>query len=215
MNSIKAIAFDIDGTLTQGISWRRIHKVIGISPEDDQRWHDDYYIRRSISFREWIIGRLAPCYAKSKRTRQEIQKAIEETELQPGVVATINTLQKKFELYLISSGVDIFVGYVARILNIEAYHANYIFTFDSENKVTGITYEAPEEKAKVKFLKRICKQKNLKPKQIVFVGDSMNDRESFLFTKRGILVGRGNEALRKASWRQVETLPEIIPLLLP
>jgi len=115
---------------------------------------------------------------------------------------------------LISSGVDVFVQTVAKALEVELYHANYSFVYDEKDKVIDIKYGAPEDKVKVKFLKRICNLKNLKPKQIIFVSDSMNDREAFLFTKRGILAGRGNEVLKKASWRHVETLSEIIPLLL-
>ena len=46
------------------------------------------------------------------------------------------------------------------------------------------------------------------------VGDSDNDLEGFTFTKRGILIGPGNERLKQAAWKQVASLMDIEPILL-
>lgn len=54
----------------------------------------------------------------------------------------------------------------------------------------------------------------IEPEQIVFVGDSSNDLKAFEYTKHRILVGKGNEKLRKAAWKHVDTLKEIESILL-
>jgi len=34
-----------------------------------------------------------------------------------------------------------------------------------------------------------------------------------LYTNHGILIGKGNEALVKACWRQVQQLSDVVPIL--
>ena len=102
---------------------------------------------------------------------------------------------------------------MAKQLSIDSYYANYTFIYDTYDRVKNIQYLAEDANVKQLFLKDLCKKKHLQPEEIVYIGHSANDIEAFLYTKHGILIGKGNEALVKASWKQVQQLSDIVPLL--
>jgi FMN phosphatase YigB (HAD superfamily) len=43
MRSIRAIGFDLDGTLVKQNSWAELYAVIGVSADEDWYWHSMYH----------------------------------------------------------------------------------------------------------------------------------------------------------------------------
>lgn len=211
MDSTKLIAFDVDGTLTEGNIWQRTHAIAGITTEEDSKYFLLYY-EGKITFKQWadfIIEK----YRRSARTRKEFESCAQSILFVSGAKEVVFRLKKRYKVCLVSSGIDFYVRRVAKTLLIDEYYANYSFQYDSNGVIKNIIYDAPEDRAKVIVLKSICQKRLLKPEQIIFVGDSSNDREAFLYTKRGILVGKGNEELKKASWMWINSLKEIESIL--
>jgi HAD superfamily phosphoserine phosphatase-like hydrolase len=212
MNDIKLLAFDVDGTLTEGFSWERFHKIAGITPEEDRRWQDDYYIRQKITFAEWM-KLLEDRYVESRKTEADFMEVADKIVFKPHAEQVIRQLQKMYEVCLVSSGLNIFVSAVAKRLSIKNYNANFSFECHPDGTIRRLAYKTTERLAKVNFLKNICIQRSLQPEQIVFVGDSYNDLDAFNFTHRGILMGDGYKELVEASWKKVTSLAEIPALL--
>jgi len=213
MKQFKLIAFDVDGTITQGISWNRINNLCGISIQEDSKWHDDYFVRKIITYDQWI-KLLEKRYRESAKTRTELETVALKTSFIEGAQDIINKLKQIYQVCLISSGLDIFVSSVSKQLGISKYYANYTLAYRPDGTIESLNYISTEENAKVQALQKICEEKNIKPEEIVFVGDSSNDLDAFVFTRHGILVGTGNEKLKKAAWKQVGKLKEIETILL-
>lgn len=212
MKRIKLVAFDIEGTLTQGLVWQKTHQIAGVTPEEDRLWFNMYY-NQEITFFEWADF-ITKKYIQSGRKRHEFEKVMRQATFIPGVKETIRQLIQKYRLCLVSSAIDVFVSHVANRLRIDTHHANYSLVYNADDTIVDIRFHAPEDEAKVLFLKQLATRMKLTPSEIVFVGDSANDLEVFRYTKRGILVGLGNEKLRQAAWKRVDTIQEIVSILL-
>lgn len=209
---IKLIAFDVDGTLVKGNVWERLHKLVGIPLEEDYKYFYNYY-HQKITFKQWTDW-IIKKYRQSGITKSDFELVMSDFELLEGVVETLGLLRRKYELCLISSGVDFFIQKVATRLNISLHFANYTFIYDHNNKIRNITYLAPENKAKVILLKQLCCQKKILPENVAFIGDSLNDLDAFRFTKRGIYIGAGDKTLEKTCWKKIKKISDLKSLVL-
>lgn len=211
MSDIKLVALDIEGTLTQEGIWSRLHHLVGISDQEGLQWFTQYY-NKQWTFEQWadvVIAR----YKNSGISRHDIEAVLRDVRFLPQAKDTVAMLRQRYPLALLSSTPDVFVEEVAKQFFINTYYANYTFVYDTYDRVKNIQYLAEDASVKRQFLKDLCKKKGLRPEEIVYIGHSSNDLEAFLYTKRGILIGKGNEELIAASWKQVATLKEILPIL--
>ena len=214
MKTFKLVALDIDGLLTRGLSWARFNAFVGITPAEDQRMYDDYYIHHTLTFTRWNYI-LDQRYQESGKTKRDFEIFAKNIEWQPFARELVAALNKRYETWLISGALEVYVSDVARQLGISHFAANYAFEYDPDGTVKRILQKGEEGRAKEITLKQICKNKKIMPEEIVFIGDSTNDLEAFRFTNHGILVGEGNENLRQACWKHVRTLSDVLPILLP
>lgn len=209
---IKVVAFDIDGTLTKGLSWERFHALVGITPEQNRQWIQEVF-SGTVTHEEQAT-RVFEKYHNAKVIKKDLMMIAKRIHCIKGAKELIKRLQKIYTVCLVSDAPDLYVKEVARMLNIRMYHVNYWFIFSKTGRLKKIKKNHHQGKSKRKFLELITKKHNILPEQIVFVGDSMNDLDAFLYTGRGILLGEGNEELRRASWKQVHSLVEIGKILL-
>ncbi len=212
LKDFKHIAFDVDGTLTKGNIWQRLHTFAGISPSDDEKWFEQY-AHGEISFDQWNSLIIA-CYQKSRHTKKELEQIMLKFELIEGVEELFDMLRNKISISLVSSGIDFYVRGVAQKLQIPKWHSNYTFDYDDKGILKNITRISEESEAKVIAIKETCQKQKIKPEEILFVGDSSNDLDAFLFTGRGVLIGQGNEKLRQVCWKQIGSINQLLPLLL-
>lgn len=211
MSDIKLVALDIEGTLTQEGIWSRLHHLVGISAKEGLQWFTQYY-NKQWTFAQWadvVIAR----YKYSGIARHAIEAVVRDVRFLPQAKNTVATLRQRYPLALLSSTPNVFVEEVAKQLSIDTYYANYTFVYDHNDKVKDIQYLAEDASVKRNFLQDLCKKKRLRPEEIVYIGHSTNDLKAFLYTKHGILIGKGNDALVKVCWKQVQQLPDVVPIL--
>ena len=210
---IKAIAFDIDGTLVRENFWKRLNTLCGLPKEEDEKLFRQYS-EGKMAYREWMNS-ISAFYRKSPKTKEEISPILLEYLFTSGAKSVIKRLQEKYELALISSNLEAYVEDVGERLSIPFRYAFTALEFDSRGAFTkiGFLYEGTELQAKIAALEDMCSRLLLKPHEIAFVGDSRNDLDAFRYTGRGVLLREGNEDLRKAAWKQVSTLSEVLGIL--
>lgn len=198
----------MDETLTEGFSWQLVHDLAGITPEQNFSWREDYRLKK-LDYDTWM-KRIETKYRQAKITQQACIQAAQKITFKPYAKTLIKKIQQKYDVYIVSSSIGLYVELVAQQLGISHFHANHHFEFDAEGYLNKIVYSAAETQAKVDYLQSLCQKHKLNPEKIMFVGDSWGDSGAFLFTKRGVLVGPHPEPiLKQQAWKSVFSLKEI------
>lgn len=211
-HGIKLIAFDMDGTLTEGYSWTLFHAVGGVTLDEQNEWRTKYF-SQDLTYDAWL-KKIETKYRKSRKTKADFVSVTQSIPFKKGTQEVVRLLQKQYPVHIVSASVDIYVETVARILGITEFHANHTFVFDKEDRLEKIAYRLSETEAKVNYLQKVCKKHGLKPQEICFVGDSLGDMGAFEYTNSGILIGDGVPKLQKVSWKRIQTLSELTTLFL-
>ena len=210
---IKAVAFDIDGTLVRENFWHKLHQLFGLSDENDFRWFELYH-EKKLGYREWM-GLISAEYRKNPQSKEAIEETFREYLFVQETKKLIKRIQGKYELALISSNISAYVEDVGERLAIPFRYAFSTIEYDKNGLFShiGFTTDGTELEHKVEALKDLCSRLLLQPSQIIFVGDSRNDLEAFRYTGRGILVREGNEELQQAAWKRISALSELEGIL--
>lgn len=212
---IKAVAFDVDGTLIDSHVWEELHVFFGLSREDNMRLHS-MYVDGTLTFRE-VTDMMADLYLKKSPspTKEQVDAVFKNFRYLSGAAETVEALSQKYPLAVISSGLSDYVRPVAEALGIQHVYSYTSFVYGANGTYTGIAYneEGDELHAKVNALADFGAKVGAKPEEIVFIGDSVNDIEGFRYTGRGVLVGKGTEDLKAAAWKQVSALSELLGIL--
>lgn len=211
--NIKAVVFDVDGTLITGSLWAGLHDLFRISGDEHSEVFGRY-MEGEASFADWARS-LERAYLEHPAERKELEELGRTFELVPGATEVVAALGGRYPMALSSSGFDMYVFPVAEALGIKHAYAYSILEYGADDRFSGIRFARPEREreAKVEDVKEFCKAMGILPSEVAFVGDSINDLLAFEHTEHGILVGEGNPALKKAAWKQVQALPEILDIL--
>lgn len=171
----KLVIFDLDGTLTQERSiWEYIHKKLG-------KWYgfaEEYqnlFLAGKISYEEFC-ERDALVW-KGMRV-EELLEIAQTVPFHPGVDELINFLKKKgLKLSMVSSGLSILTNWV---------HQKYGFDYSVSNDLlhengvlTGKVKIQVYFDKKAKWVRKILNQLEVKPEEVIVVGDSRGDIDMF------------------------------------
>lgn len=214
-SGIKAVAFDVDGTLITSSIWHAMYALFGLPPEENEKHHGKY-VRGEINFREQMDGIAEFFKTLTPPSKEALVGVLKAFEFVSGAEETIRSLRERgYELALISSGFADYVVPVAEKLSIQHPYSFMHFLYqDGAYNGMGYSSESDELTAKVEALEHFGKKIGAAPSEIAFVGDSRNDLKAFQHGGRGILVGgKDLPDLQKAAWKTFDTLPEILGVL--
>lgn len=213
MNKTKLVCLDVDGTLVDGVSWLLLTEGLGCSPQE----HLDIFHQAKNGEISFIEGErmLTKMYQDSgNATETFIRGIFKKVGLRVEAESLVTYLKRKnYLVYLISGAIDIYVEEVAKKLKVNGFYANSTLEFDRNGVLQKIHYRDNQGEVKVEQLKKIIEKLGLAMNEVVFVGDSDNDIEVFMKTKRGIAVHSFNEELKNAAWKTVESLNDIKKIL--
>jgi HAD superfamily phosphoserine phosphatase-like hydrolase len=216
MQKIEAVVFDIDGTLTEDISWTALTRDLGGSVEDHMAIFNafregriDYPTSKYQLIRLWqATGNANKAFIEHLFTSWPIRLEA------PALMRWL--LDENYTLGLITGSLDLYAKAIAGRLGIENYYANTELIFDAQDNLVDFHYELNQAKKKVEQLQAFCESKGITIKGCVVVGDGDNDLELFRETGRGVLVGDApSRELVESAWKRIGSLSEIKGLLSP
>jgi HAD superfamily phosphoserine phosphatase-like hydrolase len=213
LDDIKAVAFDVDGTLITGSVWAKLHALFRISSDEHSRVFERY-IEGMATFADWTRS-LERAYLEHPAHRPELEELGRRFDFVPGAPKVVAALRGRYPLALSSSGFDTYVFPVAEALGITHAYAYSVLTYGADERFSGIRFARPEGErdAKVEDVKEFCAAEGILPGEVAFVGDSVNDLLAFEYTGHGILVGEGSKDLKEAAWKRVTELSELLDIL--
>jgi phosphoserine phosphatase len=207
----KLVIFDLDGTLTQERSiWEYIHKQLG-------KWYgfaEEYqnlFLAGKISYEEFC-ERDALVW-KGMRV-EELLEIAQTVPFHPGVNELINFLkQKGLNLSMVSSGLSLLTNWV---------HQRYGFDYSVSNDLlhengvlTGKVKIQVYFDKKAEWVRRILNQFEVKPEEVIAVGDSRGDIDMFQMVGFSIAFNSSCKELDQiaSACIQSQNLADIIPKL--
>ena len=215
-HTIKAVAFDVDGTILEFTIWPKLHALFNFSMDEDKRLHALYH-EGKLSYRDWM-EEVYGGYLRNgpTRYRAEIEPLMRDFKLVSDAAEVVTELGHRYPLALVSSGLMDYARPVATHLNVADVYTFTHLIYGEDGAYTGLGYdrEGDEILMKVSALAEWGAKIGVKPSEIAFVGDSVNDLGAFRYTGRGILKGESTEAMRKAAWKQISALSELTDILL-
>lgn len=220
---VKAIVFDIDGTLTPGNSWTAFTRDLGASVDDHMSIFRSH-VRNEISLDESKVQLLELWLKTGKATKAHIEAAYDTRPIRPDAANLINWLkQEGYIVCLITGSVGLYAQHIATRLGVKEWYANGDLFFDWKGDLVSFHYTTDQVQVKLDQFSHFCARLSLQPQECVAVGDGENDVGLFELTQRGILIAGGKEsdgyhdhvspALRAVAWREVECLERVQGIL--
>jgi phosphoserine phosphatase len=209
--SYKIVIFDLDGTLTQERSiWEYIHIRLG-------KWYgfaEEYqkqFLAGRISYEEFC-ERDAKVWKGMKM--EELLEIVKTVPFHPGADELIRYLKEKgLKLALVSSGLSILSNWV---------HQRYRFDYSVSNDLlhengvlTGKVRIQVYYDKKAEWVKRILEKFDLRPKEVIAIGDSRGDLDMFQMVGFSIAFNSSCQDLEKIANVCIpsQNLADIIPRL--
>ncbi|NOY14653.1 MAG: HAD-IB family phosphatase [bacterium] len=185
-DKVKFIGFDVDGTLTKGYSWYRLHKAMGMADDEEQEVVLQIKSERLDPFE---IGKMVTRYYRryEQNNKEHMMKVLSKWEFEDGVEDVVNRLKNKYKLGIVSGGPHLFVRSVAERLGIAIWRSTNYILFDKDgSRFVKIWVEGgPEMKAI--YLKEIGRSLGIKADEMMFVGDSLSDEAAFEYAAYPVL----------------------------
>lgn len=210
---IKAVALDIDNTLTNSVSWLRVTELLGASVATHEAIFDRFS-RRELPYAE-AKRQLIALWQQTGQARRAHWKALfAEWPLADGAAQLIGQLhQRGYTTALITGSVDLFAETIARRLHIPHWYANTKLIWNEEGLLTDFQYVRDQAAQKLQDLTLFATAAGITVTECAAVGDGSNDLEIFRATGHGIAVGPTDPALQAAAWRTVSTLGHVLAAL--
>jgi len=212
---IKAVIFDIDGTLSPMNAWDHLTVRVGGSLDEDR-----------AAFADWGAGRIPEPAARQRMianwshpaspAKATFQRILEEVALRDDAPETVVHLGSKgYLLGIITGSFDLYAEIVGKKLDIADTYALTTLHWDALDRLRDIKTYHDGREPKYKRLMAFCEKHNLAPEECVAVGDGSNDMELFRATKRGIAVKTEFEAkeLEAIAWKKIRRLNELRDIL--
>ncbi len=214
MKKFEAVVFDIDGTLTEEISWTALTRDLGGSVEDHMAIFNALREGR-IDYLTSKLQLIDLWRATGNANKAFMEHLFANWPIRPEAPDLVRWLvEEGYTLGLITGSLDLYANSVAGQLGIENYYANTELVFDTDGNLVDFHYELDQAKKKLEQFQMFCGSKDIAAKDCVVVGDGDNDLELFRKTGHGVLVGDApSQDLIEVAWKRIDSLGEIKVLL--
>lgn len=221
--SRKVVIFDFDGTLTKPYcgynTWETLWVELGYPVEYCEKYHK-LYSNNEISHDEWC--EITEKFFKEKGlTKKELINASKNAELLSDIKEVITYLKSKgILLYILSGSIKQYIeivlgGELSRCFT--EIKANR-FVFHAQGKLEGIIGTPYDFEGKARFVQKIIQEKKVKPKDIIYIGNSFNDEFVYTSGVETLCINPSNtDYYNSKVWhnylRNVKSLKEVLPFI--
>lgn len=211
MVTIKLICFDMDGVIFKSSNfWMKIHDAFGTLEQGKiltkKYLHSDYNkLVKEVVVKLW----------KGKDAKKYVD-LIESVEYIKGVNKLVSFFKEKnLPLAIVSASSLCLAKRAQRDLGFDYIFANELIFKDGKISGEFISTTGVGGKEKVKVLKSLCQKLNILPEEILFIGDSKVDLETFQFVGTSISFNSSCSELNEFATFVVQggDLCSIIPVL--
>ena len=191
----KVIIFDYDGTLTKVekgynswlVVWEAIDKV------DLDEYHYKKYASGEYTYDDWLYACLDE-YRKYGVSRDLFYALAKKSIQIKGLEDTLKYLTSRgIKLYILSGGIkniiDIHLGELTNYFtSIEAHE----FIYDENGIVNGVIPVDHSLGSKDEYVRRVIRENNLSPEQLLFIGNGDNDETVYKTGARTLCLNPDN-----------------------
>jgi len=207
---IKAVVFDIDGTLTPNISWTVFTNKLGASVDKHLRIYQDFK-EDKLTYEKSKEHLLKLWKETGNAHRSYIENLFEKWTIRKEAKNVIKYLKSKgYVICLITGSIDLYAKIIAKRLEIKYFYSNTMLVWDRNSNLIDFHYHRDQGKKKLEQFLDFCQKLKLDPQNCLTVGDDDNDIQLFKYTGKGIAVkSETSYKLEKYAWKKIDNLLEI------
>ena len=188
----QAVIFDFDGTLTHGktnkTTWESLWVNLGYDVKACQELHMQYD-RHIITHSQWC-KQTQEKFCERKLNKKTLNDISQNIKLIDGIEDTFKRLESlNIKIYIVSGSILYIIKRTLGNLNkyVDEVKAN-IFKFDSNGFLTEIVGTKYDFEGKAEFISQVASELNISPQDILFVGNSVNDRFAYISGARTLCI---------------------------
>ncbi len=195
MNPKRIILFDLDGTLTYGVSTTRyIFRWMGA--EDYFRKLEEDWLREQTD--HLTLAKKVTHRMKGWKLN-DIHRALSQIPKMKGIRETVGALKKQGHIVALSTlGYELSACYFQNLYGFDEVRGTILEI--KNGRITGRGMKIFEEHEKPLFLKQLAVRHHVPLKRTVALGDSRSDREVFKVAGRKIAVNPDRFLHGKGDW---------------
>ena len=174
MAHISTVVFDLDGTLVRykGVefesSWGAIALAAGVQQESDRLLEE--YLSQRGAYADWVRRDAELLEGVSVLS---ITKKVLPPPYAKGVREAVERLRPRYQMGILSSGVDLVADYVREELGLAFSVSNRLFI--SNGRFTGGSETIVDLWSKDEVMKQIAADRGIALSEICYIGDHLND----------------------------------------
>jgi HAD superfamily phosphoserine phosphatase-like hydrolase len=212
LESVKAVIFDVDGTLTDHISWLNITSGLGADHLVHKRIFDDmktgittYPEAKTLLIELW--------QATGNANRSFMEQMFESWTIKHDAEDVITYLKGKYTVCLMSGAVDLYIQILAEKLGIKNWYANTELIWDATGRLTDFNYFVDQATKKVEHFHEFAQINGLTEDMCVAIGDGDSDMKLFEVIKGIAVNSEPNAELEALAKVKIEELSELKGIL--
>lgn len=212
MRRIKAVIFDLDGTLVRyhGVefesSWGAIAAAAGVQ-EASNRLLAEYLPQRD-AYQEWV-AKDAALLAGIPVAR--VIDLVFPPPYAKGVLTAVERLRGDYRMGILSSGIDLVAEHVRDDLSLEFAFANRLLIEDGQ--FTGDSETVVDLWKKAEVMERIVSERGIALSEVCYVGDHMNDVPVMQIVGLGIAFNPKDDELERIVAHVIHDFAELPDLI--
>lgn len=196
----KLALLDMDGVLIEETSWQVVHDYFEVNNEDNF----DKYKAGEISYEDFMRQDIELWKRSDKKeaTIENVERAVANIELRPGIEKLIAALRKKGyeEILIVSGGIPVLAVRIAQQSCLDGALTNDFETTEKEGKVliTGAKCKFDFSK-KGKIMRGVAEELELSLEQSLAIGDSRFDTGMLETADLGIAFNPKDQEVKRAA----------------